>query len=150
MRRWSLVLLAVGFVGCASPRGSAGSSSAAMESAVLEAEQDWYTAMVQKDAARIDALLTEDFVMSGLNPSLETRAQYLQTIQTPDSTLKPFALEDRRVRIYGDSAVSTGRAQLEGIWNERPLALTFRYTNIFILRDGHWRVVASHVSKVEP
>jgi ketosteroid isomerase-like protein len=150
MRRPSLMLLALGTVGCASAPGTLRPAPLEAEAAVLQTEQDWYAALVRKDAARLESFLAEDFILSGLYPSVETRAQYLQTVQMPDRTLEPLVLEDRRVRIYGDTAVSTGRAQLKGVWNDRPLAITFRYTDVFVLRAGHWLAVASHVSKIEP
>ncbi|MBU8894697.1 hypothetical protein DRW03_09245 [Corallococcus sp. H22C18031201] len=147
MRRITPMLLALGLMGCASTRGSA--AAGMTEAAVLETEQAWYAALVAKDSAGLEKFLADDFVLSGLDPSVECRERYLQTVAMPERSLEPLALDDRQARVYGDSAVTTGRAQLRGLWNDRPLAITFRYTNVFVLRDGHWLAVASHVSKVE-
>jgi ketosteroid isomerase-like protein len=120
------------------------------EDAVLAAEQAWYSALVQKDVAALELLLAEEFVLSGSAPMLESRAQYLQTARMPERVLEPLLLEDRRVQLHGMVAVSTGRAWLRGRWREQSLALRFRYTNVFVERQGRWQAVASHVSSIGP
>jgi ketosteroid isomerase-like protein len=140
----ALTLLA----GCATTREAA--SPLRTEEAVLATEQAWYSALAQKDVAALERLLAEEFVLSGSAPELESRAQYLQTAGMPERMLEPLLLEDRRVRLHGPAAVTTGRAQLRGTWKGRPLALTFRYTNVFVERRGRWQAVASHVSSIGP
>jgi hypothetical protein len=143
---FSLLLLALS--ACARPASVVSTPHPASGSAVLETEDRWYAALVARDTVTLSPLLAPEFVVSGSDPELESRATYLQTVQMPDRTLEPVVLEDRQVRIYGETAVSTGRAKLRGRWRERPIALEFRFTNVYVLREGRWQAVASQVSVI--
>jgi ketosteroid isomerase-like protein len=141
-----LLPLALLLCACAGARGP----GAAPEQAVLEAEQRWYTALAAKDVAALEQVLAREFVLNGSAPGLESRETYLQTARMSERTLEPVALEQRQVRVYGEAAVTTGRGQLRGVYKARPIALTFQYTSMFVLRGGRWQAVASHVSVVSP
>lgn len=148
MRFYSSLLLACMVGACASgvPPEVAPAPTAA---AVFAAEQAWYTALVRRDTVALSSLLANEFTLSGSAAVRETRAQYLSTAQMPERTLEPIHLGDRHVEVYGSTAVSTGRAELKGRWQERPIDLTVRYTSVFVLREGRWQAVASHLSSIE-
>jgi ketosteroid isomerase-like protein len=55
-----------------------------------------------------------------------------------------------RVRVIGDVAVVTGRSVSAGRIDGRDVTVTQRYTDIYVRRDGRWRVVASHGTQVQP
>jgi ketosteroid isomerase-like protein len=120
------------------------------EHGVLAAEEAWYAALAAKDVAVLERVLAEEFVLNGSSPGLETRAHYLKTAQMSERTLQPTALEDRQVRVYGTTAVTTGRGQLRGEYRGRPISLAFQFTSVFVHRDGRWQAVSSHVSVVTP
>ena len=48
-----------------------------------------------------------------------------------------------RVRLLGDVAVVTGRSVSAGRFEGRDINVTQRYMDIYVRRDGRWRVVAS-------
>lgn len=61
-------------------------------------------------------------------------------------TLEPVLLEDRDVRRYGPTAVTTARATVRGTLRGRAFALVARHTNVFVHDDGRWRAVAAQVT----
>jgi Domain of unknown function (DUF4440) len=58
-------------------------------------------------------------------------------------------LNDLKVRIYGDTAVVTSRADLEGTNGTSPISGKYRYTRVYNRRLGQWKIVsfeASHMN----
>jgi ketosteroid isomerase-like protein len=136
---------------CASTPRSAGSdaaTSAAVEQEVLRVEDTLLDALVRRDVETLERLLGSEFVLSGANAALETRAQYLESAKTPDRELAPLTMEEREVRVYGGTAVTVGRVHLRGQWVERKLDLRLRYTHVYAQRDGRWQAVAAHLTIV--
>jgi hypothetical protein len=101
---------------------------------------------VRRDTVALEQVLAPEFVLSGSAPARETRAQYLATAAMPDRVLEPIELEDRDVRIYGATAVTTGRAMVRGSRGGRSFALVVRYTNVFVRADHRWRAVAGQIT----
>jgi len=54
-----------------------------------------------------------------------------------------------RVRRLGDVAIVTGRSVSAGEVDGRAVNVTQRFTDIYVRRDGRWRVVASHGTQVQ-
>jgi ketosteroid isomerase-like protein len=54
-----------------------------------------------------------------------------------------------RVRLLGDVAIVTGRSVSAGEVDGRAVSITQRYTDIYVRRDGRWRVVTSHGTQVQ-
>jgi hypothetical protein len=52
------------------------------------------------------------------------------------------------VKIFGDTAVVWFTQHLVGPSRGRPLAVTFRYVDVFVLRGGRWLCVATQSTKV--
>jgi ketosteroid isomerase-like protein len=152
VKRFPTLVLSALLAACAStprPSAEAGDRSPLLEQAVLAVEDAWLSALVQRDTSTLERLLADEFVLSGSAPALETRAQYLDSARMPDRTLEPLTLDGREVRVYGDTALSLGTAHLRGQWRERKFELHYRYTHVFVHRDGHWRVVAAHLTTLD-
>src|SRR5262249_40187661 len=52
------------------------------------------------------------------------------------------------VRIYGTTAVVVGRTTNEGHRGDRDVGGDFRYTRIYVKRDGHWQAVAGQYTRI--
>ena len=56
-----------------------------------------------------------------------------------------------RVRLLGDNtAVVTGRTAAVGSYKGKPAAVSLRFTDAFVKRDGRWQAVASLGSLIAP
>ena len=55
------------------------------------------------------------------------------------------------VRVYGKNfAVTTGDMSIAGKNKEgKPFSRKFRFTNVWVRKNGTWKVVAGHASKLE-
>lgn len=59
-------------------------------------------------------------------------------------------LEDIRVQVYGDAAVVTLRSIEKGTtYKGKDLSGHYRWTDVFVKRNGSWQMVATHGTRIE-
>jgi len=118
--------------------------------AVVQAMRDWADGFIMRDPVRLDRVRADDWVYSG-DPSgaVVTKAQADKMFQADTSTrYSGFDYQDLNVRIYGVSAVVTGRENIRWESEGKPGAASYRFTAAFVKQQGQWRCVASHSSPI--
>lgn len=58
-----------------------------------------------------------------------------------------YETSDLRIRVYGDAAVVTGRLQRRRSTGGTVVDDDWRFTKVYVRREGQWRVVAFHASE---
>jgi ketosteroid isomerase-like protein len=129
----------------------AGSQAADAAAAIAELEQRLARAWVQRDRAFIDHLLAADWSVTDASGAVLTKQQVLdQTFATTDRRIDTMTIDDVVVRIFGDTAIATGRTRAGGTYRGQSGTATLRFTDVFVWRGGRWVIVASHASNVVP
>ena len=78
-------------------------------------ELEWRQAQLTNDIPEVDRLLADDYLGISANGTLETKADELASRRGGSLHITQLDLSDIKVRIYGDTAVVTSRAD----WWER-------------------------------
>jgi hypothetical protein len=52
------------------------------------------------------------------------------------------------VRVYGDTAIASGLGTEKSTYKGKDTSGQYRYTDVFVKRNGTWQAVATHGSKV--
>ena len=100
-----------------------------------------------RDCAGWGALLADDWAVTHINGQVITKAQALDMCRTGPPIA--YTVDSLAVRIYGDTAIVTGRTTATAS-GPSPESVTLRFTDVFVRREGHWLVVASHATRVSP
>jgi ketosteroid isomerase-like protein len=105
-------------------------------------------AILRGDLAALDKLWTEDFMVN--NPFNEI--DKANRIRNGAVTYSSFVREPEAVAIHGDTAIVMGRETAVPKGNSPDAGKTIkrRYTNIWMKRQGKWRLVARHASVICP
>ncbi|HEY3755851.1 MAG TPA: GDSL-type esterase/lipase family protein [Opitutaceae bacterium] len=118
------------------------------EQAIWSLERHWIDAERQGDSAAFEHLLAKDY--SSLQPDghIDRRADDIR--EYCGGPLKLTRLDEHEVslRRYGDSAVVTGRAALEGTDHGRSFAGIYAFSDFLVKRNGAWIAVAEDVAQV--
>jgi hypothetical protein len=96
----------------------------------------------------IDRVLAEEFVSTYGDGSRGDRAKELKLAVDFDQQVDSSTLDEFVVKVYGDTAVVWFTQHLLGPSKGQPLAVTYRYVDVFVMRDGRWQCVASQSTKV--
>jgi len=117
--------------------------------AILRVEQTWCEAFRTNNADTIAAIEDEDYTLTNSRAEVSTRADDIVQAKAHAIEYSKFYSHDQNVRLYGDTAIVTGITSLEGISGDKPFKLDLRFTDILVRRDGKWKAVAGHVTRVE-
>ena len=118
---------------------------------LIQLERDWDEAFHHKDVAFIATVLADEFRVTYSDGSQGDKARELKLAAEFNQQVDSSTMDDFTVRIYGDTAVVWFSEHLVGPSKGRQLAITLKFMDVFVMRDGRWQCVASQSTKaVEP
>ena len=109
----------------------------------------WDRAIVRKDRAAIAANMAEDFRQISGRGAVAGKAAFLEAITSPRLVINPYEVEDADVRFYGDVALVSGRTRMTGSWDGKPFTSHYRYVDVYVRRDGQWRVANVQITEIQ-
>jgi len=115
---------------------------------LIKLERDWDYAFHHKDVQFIEGVLAPEFVATYAEGQRADRDKELQNAREFNQQIDSSVLDEFIVRVYGDTAVVHFTQKLTGPSKGQTLTLTFRYMDVFVLRDGRWQCVASQSTRV--
>ncbi len=110
----------------------------------------WSEAIVSDDADRIAEYMADDWVIVSWS-GVTTREDFLSYVRS--GVLGHSRMEgvgERRVRVYGDTAVLTVRVVSTAQYGGEDIDADEWTTDIFVRRDGAWRCALTHITPVAP
>ncbi|HEY0955103.1 MAG TPA: nuclear transport factor 2 family protein [Roseateles sp.] len=115
----------------------------------LKAQADaWDRAIVARDRAAIEANMADDFRQIDARGNVETKASFIAGLLSPELQLDPYTVEDFEVRVYGDTALISGRTRMTGRHAGQPFSTHYRYIDVYVKRGGAWKIVSVQLSPV--
>jgi ketosteroid isomerase-like protein len=111
-------------------------------------EMEWRQAQLDNNVSVIDHLLADDYVGISANGTIETKQQVLAMRKAGTVHFTQLDLNDVKIRIFGDTAVVTSRADLQGTNGERDISGKYRYTRVYNRRLGQWKIVSFEASRI--
>jgi ketosteroid isomerase-like protein len=136
---------------CAVPASSRRelASDLARDVATLTRQSEaWDQAIVRKDRAAIAANMTADFRQIGSGGEVETRESFLNDIVSDDLVIDPYTVEEFDVRVYGDTALLSGRTRMTGHYQGKPFSTHYRYIDVYVRSNGQWKVCSVQTTRV--
>lgn len=112
-------------------------------------EQTWKDAIVRRDVQTMDHLLADDYIAITANGTLQSREQTLQDLKSGATRFTSIDFGDRKVRFYGQTALVTSRAEVNGSTGEGNITGSYRFTRVYV-RDprGDWKIVSFEASRI--
>lgn len=115
----------------------------------LAAEQEIARAMGSNDADGITRLLADDWAVINTSGGVgEGKSIFADGIKSGYLTRKTFEISEPRVRLYGNVALVTTKVQTSGMFHGKPFDVTERQTDVLVWKDGGWKSVLTHETKI--
>ena len=118
------------------------------EEELLKVEKEFAETIVSNDLESLRRLVADDWIIIDPNGEIVDRARFFEVIKSGSLTHDIMGSEDVRVRIYGDSAVVTAITRTKGKFMGQEFSTQERATDVFVKRDGRWRCVLTHLTRV--
>jgi ketosteroid isomerase-like protein len=115
---------------------------------LLQRDARWNEYRLTGDAKALAPLLADDWMLTHSDGKIEYKAGYLAKLGTGTRVNTAITNEDVAVRRYGGTAVITGASVQSGIGDGKPFSGKFRFTRVWVQRDGQWLMAASHSSRL--
>ncbi len=119
--------------------------------AILAYEKAACAAYERNDAAALDSLIHDSYTLTDSKGVITTKADDIRDAKARSIEFTTFHNEGMKVRVYGNSAIVTGRTILKGKAKDgSAVDVEVQFTDTVVLVDGRWRIVAGHVSRLKP
>jgi ketosteroid isomerase-like protein len=112
-------------------------------------EEQWRTAILKGDTSTMSSLLADDYMAITPTGTLQTKEESLANLRSGSFHVTTLDVSDRKVRIYGDTAVVTSLADVQATTPKGNLSGAYRYTRVYV-RDpqGTWKIVSFEASPI--
>jgi hypothetical protein len=114
---------------------------------LIELEHNWDAAFHRHDQAFIDRILAEEFVATYDNGVRGDRDLELK-LALIDENVESSTMDEFIIKEYGNTAVVWFTLHLVGPVNGQRVQNDYRFTDVFVLRDGRWQCVSTQSTKV--
>ena len=122
--------------------------TAKLEKEVLEVDTQRADAYVNGDVATLERILADDVTYVHPTGKVETKAEVIAGFKNQDRKYKSIKRDDVVVRIYGNTAVVTGRNTISAEYQGKNYDVQNRFTRVYVKQAGGWRLVAHHGSNI--
>jgi ketosteroid isomerase-like protein len=133
------------------PVARSGPQNPSSEEQLRSLVRDWDAAYASHDTKALSSILADDYEMVDAAGEFISRTDYVigatsATAFIPDG--EAGVSSGLLVRMYGDTAVVTGRSRSKGLPRNRLLAAGMEvvFTDLFVRLGDQWRAVATHAT----
>lgn len=143
---WSLAL--IGLSALASTQMNKAKDSEKLtqaQQAILQVEQEVFTAVKNRDTSALEGILTDDFVYRSPGNQEVAKAEFLKLSASFPYKIISIWGEEMKVNVYGNTAVLTGLQFAKtqtGEGKEETSAVMF--TDVFVKQKGKWMLSLAH------
>lgn len=114
-------------------------------------QQELAAAWIARDRRTIERLIAPDWQVTHVAGQRLTRPDVFRDMFESDANvMASMTVDEVDVRVFGDSAVVTGRTRAQGAQAGVPYNVTLRFTDVFVRRGDQWQAVASHATLIAP
>lgn len=128
--------------------GLAGERSTAVEETLLRNEYAWGKAMVDRDYAKVDEILDDEW--AGLDPHGKpiAKARFMADLKAGSTLTTAVEYGPIKVRLYKGFAIVTGSNTETAVFQGKNTTGEYAWIDVHINRNGRWRILSSQYTKL--
>lgn len=107
-------------------------------------------AMVKANLIALANTYADDYVFTNPAGHVSHKAELLDSFKRGVIKIQSQEISDVKVSIYGDVAVEVGKLVSQATWNGKDSSGTFRFTRVWVNRNGRWQTVAFQETRIVP
>ena len=106
----------------------------------------WFEALLVEDVLALDALLADDMTFHSPYGGASTKAEFLGELRSGRLMYDSISAEEPLTRLHGETAIVTGRVDIQFQWEGQPALERLYYTAVYGWTSPHWRMLAWHAT----
>jgi len=116
--------------------------AANVEEDLKKLETDRAAAAVKGDVATLEKQTSDDYTFINLYGQMSDKSQMVNNFKTGRTKLTSNEVSDMKVRVYGNTAVITGKADVAGTMAGKDTKGQIMFTRVYVKKGGSWQSVA--------
>ncbi len=120
------------------------------EQTLRQIEREWGEAIKTKDKVWFERTFADEYTAINSRGKMFNKTEDMADVLSNTDTITSDELSDMKVRVYGDTAVVTGRLHLVGKDKNGNFDRNYIFTDTFVKRDGRWQVISTQATLVAP
>jgi ketosteroid isomerase-like protein len=117
-------------------------SDAKTRKLIEDLEMRRFKAIVEADVVTLENLLAPDMTYSHSNGWTQTKSEFINSLRSRELEYREIKPDVLQVRVYGATAVVTGRAHVKAKSKGQDISLELRFLDVYVKRKGKWQMVA--------
>ena len=126
-----------------------GSTPATAVEEIKALEEARNQAILHGDVAALERMTSDDYTFITLRGELRSKAEILKGFASGSFNYESREISDLNVRVYGDSAVVTGRSVQKGAENGKDYSGAYWFTRVYEKQKGRWITVALQTTLIQ-
>ena len=112
------------------------------EKDILALEDERFSAMIARDFPRLQLLVHDDLMYTHSSGVVDGKASWLDSMKSGRVKYKKANCSERKVRLFGDTALITGRALIDAEIGGQAKTLKLLFLNAWTRTPQGWKFVA--------
>jgi ketosteroid isomerase-like protein len=130
------------------PQSSATAAATSAEDEIKKLEEMRNQAVLHGDVAALDRMTSDDYTFVTLRGEMRTKSDILKGFASGSFHYESRQIRDLKVRVYGDTAVVTGRSVQKGMENGKDYSGDYWFTRVYVKQNGRWLTVALQTTPI--
>jgi ketosteroid isomerase-like protein len=133
-----VIAVATGFV---SQRNTAHAATAEDQKLIQDLDSKYQSAVEKNDAATMDRLLADDFLLVTGTGKKYAKADLLNAARAEQTRYELQSDTEQSVRVWGNTAVITAKLHAKGTENGKPFDYTLWFSDTYMRTSNGWQYV---------
>ena len=117
-----------------------------IDQTIRQLDSERIQAQIGADIVALNRIYADDFIGVGPSGTVRTKPQVISDFTSGGLKFQSITTDDVQVRVYGNTAVETGRSTMNGQDKGKTVPRDTRFTRVWVKQQGRWRLVANHYS----
>jgi len=113
-----------------------------VEDGLRKLETDRAAAVVKGDVATLEKQTSDDYTLINAYGQMSGKSEMVDAFKSGKTKLTTDDLSDMKVRVYGNTAVITGKATVKGTMGGKDVDGQILFTRVYVKKGGSWQSVA--------
>jgi ketosteroid isomerase-like protein len=119
-----------------------------VDQALMHIEQEMVDALLKGDVSANERYLADTFIFTDPDGMVMDKTRMVADLKSGDLKLESSKSDDMKVQAYGNAAIVTYGTTDKGSYKGKDLSGRYRWTDVFVKRNGRWQIVATQGTRI--
>jgi hypothetical protein len=126
-----------------------GKKSGSVAEQIEKLSDEGREAALKGDAAFLENNTADDYSAIGGMGNVMSKSDAIQMRKSGDVKYSSIDVSDKKVRVYGNSAVLTATADIKGSVKDKDISGKYRIGQVWVKQGGKWKIAHMQSTKVQ-